>query len=519
MLGELRSNPDTTLTEKVVNEFYEANINKIDKAKVEKVLEYARQDYDSLLERVNAVLKTQGMKEIPYRKGYFPHFTEPKQNFVQKLLNWKTQDNEIPTSIAGLTEDFKPVKKYQSFDKRRYGDTTDYSFTKGFDTYSDGALDWIYHLETLQKRRAVENHIRSTHSDEGIQARIQEVYANEELDANEAQAQIEQILAEAKNPLNNFVQDFTTHTNVLAGKKNSLDRAVEQATNRKIYSTMTNIQNRLSANMVLGNVRSALTNFIPITQSWAQVSPLRSLQAAKDTIANAIKDDGTIDKSTFLTNRLKNPDNLYKTNWDKILDGAGIMFEIVDNFSSQVVWRSKYNQNLANGMSENQAIKNADQFAENVLAGRSKGNEPTIFTAKNPFVKAFTMFQLEVNNQYGYLFKDVPNDLKSETNHWKLNLAKGYTTAFVGAYIYDELLTMLTGSGAALNPLGIIEELLRDLGLFDEEEEKEPDEILTNLADNIVEELPFVGGLFGGGRVPISSALPYGGEYGGGLSM
>lgn len=509
MLGELRHNPETTLTEKVVNEYYEKHKNKIDTEKVERIIDLARQDYDNFIKRVNEELRKQGMAEIPYRQGYFPHFTEPKQNFIQKLLNWKTQDNEIPTSIAGLTETFRPVKSWQSFDKQRHSDTTDFSFTKGFDNYSQGVLDWIYHLDTLQKRRAVENHIRFTHSDEGIKAKIKEVYANEEIDANEAQAQIEHILSEANNPLNNFIQDFTTHTNILAGKKNSLDRTVEQWTNRHIYSVMTNVQNRMSANMVLANVRSALTNFIPITQSWAQVSPMRSLQAAKDTIANAIKDDGMVEKSTFLTNRLKEPDNLYNTAWDKVLDKAGIMFEIVDSFSSQVIWRSKYSQNIANGMTESQAIENADQFAESVMAGRSKGNEPTLFNAKNPFVKAFTMFQLEVNNQYGYFFKDVPNDLKAETNHWKLNLAKGYTTAFIGAYVYNALMEQISGSGAALDPIGIIEDLLRDLGLFDDDEKEEPAEVVTNLVDNVVEELPFVGGFFGGGRVPISSALPY----------
>lgn len=518
MLGELRHNPETALTDKVVNEYYEQHKDKIDKAKVDKIIELARKDYDDLFMRVNEALRNQGMREIPYRKGYFPHFTDTKQNFIQKLFNWKTQDNEIPTSIAGLTEAFKPVKSWQAFDKTRHGDETDYSFMKGFDSYSDGALDWIYHIDTLQKRRAVENHIRFTHSDEGIQARIKEVYASEEYDATEAQAQIEHILSEANNPLNNFVQDFTTHTNVLAGKKNSLDRTVEQLVNRKIYSVMQNVQNRTSANMVLANIRSAMTNFIPITQSWAQVSPLRSLQATKDTIANAIKDDGMIDKSTFLTNRLKEVDNLYQTNWDKVLDKAGIMFEIVDNFSSQVIWRSKYSQNLANGMSEADAIANADQFAENVMAGRSKGNEPTLFTAKNPLVKAFTMFQLEVNNQYGYLFKDVPNDLKTEANHWKTKYAVGLTTAFVGAYVYNELFKMVAGSKAAFDPIGIIKDLLRDLGLFDDDEEKEPKEVATNLVENVVGELPFVGGLFGGGRIPISSALPYGGEYGGGLT-
>ena len=518
MLGEFRHNPETTLTEKDVNEYYGKHKDKIDTEKVDKFIGYVRSDLDYFFETLNAKLREQGMKEIPYRKGYFPHKVEPKQNFIQKLLNWKTQDTEIPTSIAGLTEDFKPVKSYQSFDKQRHSDKTDYDLMRLFQNYKQGALDWIYHLEDIQKRRAVENYIRYTHSEEGIQARIKEVYANENFDADEAQAEIEKILTEAKNPLNNFVQDFTTHTNILAGKKNSLDRTVEQMTNRKIYTVMQNVQNRTSANMVLANIRSALTNFIPITQSWAQVSPLRSLQATKDTIANAIKDDGMVNKSTFLTNRLNEADSLYKTNWDKVLDKAGIMFEVVDNISSQVIWRSKYNQNLSRGMSEAEAIANADQFAENVMAGRSKGNEPTLFNAKNPLVKAFTMFQLEVNNQYGYFLKDVPNDLKAETNHWKLNLAKGYTTAFIGAYVYNALLEQVAGSGAALDPIGIIEDLLRDLGLFDDDEEKEPDEVITNLVDNVIEELPFVGGLFGGGRIPISSAIPYGGEYSGGLS-
>ncbi len=519
MLGELRHNPETTLTEKDVNEYYEEHKNKIDTKKVDKFIDYVRSDLDYFFESLNTKLREQGMKEIPYRKGYFPHKVEPKQNFIQKLLNWKTQDTEIPTSIAGLTEDFKPVKSYQSFDKQRHSDETDYDLMRLFQNYKNGALDWIYHLEDIQKRRAVENYIRYTHSEEGIQARIKEVYANEDFDADEAQAEIEKILTEAKNPLNNFVQDFTTHTNILAGKKNSLDRTTEQMTNRKIYSVMQNVQNRTSANMVLANIRSALTNFIPITQSWAQVSPLRSIQATKDTIANAIKDDGLINKSTFLTNRLREADSLYKTNWDKVLDKAGIMFEVVDNFSSQVIWRSKYNQNLDNGMTEAEAIANADQFAENVMAGRSKGNEPTLFNAKNPLVKAFTMFQLEVNNQYGYLFKDVPNDLKAETEHWKLNLAKGYTTAFVGAYVYNALLEQVTGSGAALDPIGIIEDLLKDLGLFDDDEEKEFEDAVINFGKNVAQEIPFIGGYLGGGRVPISSAIPYSGEYSGGFSQ
>ena len=513
MLGELRHNPDTTLTEDVVKEFYEEHKKNIDEAKVDKAIEEARKLYDDLLLKVNQVLSEQGMKEIPYRQGYFPHFTEEKQGRLAKLFNWKTQNNDIPTDIAGLTETFTPNRSWQSFNKQRTSDTTDYNFLKGLDTYVQGSLDWIYHIEDIQKRRAFENHIRYVHSEKGVQEKIDAIRNNEEYDAEEMQEQIDIIYREASNPLNNFVSDFRTATNTLAGKKSSLDRGMEELTNRKFYSTMTNLNNRVSANMVGGSISSALTNFVPITQSWGQVSPVSSLRAMKDTLASTFRDDGTIDKSDFLTNRLRKADNLYKTTWDKVGEGISFLMESIDNFTSQTVWRSKYLENISKGMSENSAIKDADQFAENVIAGRSRGNNPTIFDSKNPLAKVLTVFQLEVNNQYGYMFKDMPQDMANES---KKKLVKGYATMFIGAYVYNALYSSLVGRDVAFDPIGILEDLLRDLGFGNDDEEDEeisPTKALFGLTDNILEETPFIGGLLGGGRIPISSALPYDGIY------
>lgn len=505
MLGEFRHNPDSTLTEATVKEYYEKHKRKIDTKKVDKAIDETRKIFDDLFERVNERLREQGMKEIPYRKGYFPHFTNPKQGFLGKLFNWKKVDHEIPTSIAGITETFNPERSWQSFSKERKSDITDYDLAKALDTYVHGALDWIYHIEDIQKRRALENHIRYIHSDEGVKARINEIRNNEELDADEMQDQIDLVYAEAKNPLNNFVTDLRAGTNTLAAKKSSMDRALEEKTNRQIYSAMTNLNNRISANMVVGSISSAFTNFIPIVQSWTQVSPVYSLRAMGNTIRSTARDDGMIAKSTFLTNRLIEEEKLYQSGWDKASNKAAFLMNAIDSFSSQTVWRSKYLQNISEGMSEVEAIKNADQFAENVIAGRSRGNMPTVFDAKNPLTKIFTAFQLEVNNQYQYMFKDAPQDSKN-----KARLVKGYATMFLGSYFYNALYSSLVGRDAAFDPIGIIEELIGDLG--DEEEEEEA---LTNFAENIAQEIPFIGGLLGGGRVPISSAIPYSGEYGG----
>ena len=349
------------------------------------------------------------------------------------------------------------------------------------------------------------------HSDEGVKAKIDAIKNNEEYDADEAQKQIDAVYAEAKNPLNNFVVDLRRGTQTLAAKKSPLDREIEYATNRKIYQTMTNISNRVSANMVAGSISSALTNFIPITQSWGGVSPLRSLQGMAQTLRNTIRDDGMIDKSAFLTNRLRKADNLYKTGWDKVSDKVSLLMNAVDSFTAQTVWRSRYDTNMAKGMSETDAIHDADLFAEAVMAGRSRGNMPTAFDSKNPLIKMVTAFQLEVANQYGYLFKDMPQDVRNQN---KAKLLTNYVLVFAGAYVYNCLFKAMTGRTAAFDPFRIIEELLRDVfDAADEEDGKDKkwSQVAGNFAENVLQEVPFVGGLLGGGRVPISSALPYDG--------
>ena len=504
MLGELRYNPETTLTEDVVKEYLKKHKG-INEAKVDKAIKESRKLYDDLIVRVNEVLREQGFKEIPYRQGYFPHFTNPKQNWVAKLLNWKTIDTEIPTSIAGLTEMFKPNRSWQKFNKQRMGDKTDYSLYQGLDSYIHGALDWIYHIEDLQKRRSLENYIRYTHSDEGVKQRINEIL-NSNYDADEAQTRINAVLDEAHNPLSGLVRELMNRTNTLANKKSAVDRGMEDMLNRKIYSTMTNLNNRITANMVVGSFSSAMTNFIPMVQSWHQVSPWYTVRGIGDTVRSAIKDDGTIAKSDFLTNRLMEEEKLYKTSWDKASDVAAFMMSAVDNITSQTVWRSKYLQNLREGMSEAQAIRDADQFAKNLMAGRSRGNAPSIFDAKNPLVKIFTAFQLEVANQYGYMFEDVPQDSKNIAR-----MVKGYATAFLGAYAYNALYSTLVGRDAAFDPISIIEDLMKGLFNDDEEEEDDLTDDIMDFGKDVLQEVPFVGGLLGGGRIPLSSAFPYSG--------
>jgi hypothetical protein len=97
----------------------------------------------------------------------------------------------------------------------------------------------------------------------------------------------------------------------------------------------------------------------------------------------------------------------------------------------------------------------------------------------------------------------------------------------IGAYLYDEVYEYLIGRRPALDPLGIINDTVGDLTGYElpnlvelgvgavggdmtsfQVEKKGLYEAGTSVATSVLEELPFVGGLLGGGRLPISSAMP-----------
>ena len=508
MLGELKYNPVTTLTEQFVNDYLTKNRNKIDVSKVESAIEETRAVYDELMPRINEALIANGYKPIEYRQGYFPHFIEDKAGSVigkfAEKLGFKVDKGQLPTDIAGITEEFVPGKAWTSFSQQRTGDATDYNLLKGLDNYLRGAMDIIYHTQDIQKLRALEAQMRYEYTDKGVREKIDEIFNNQELSNEEKYAQAALIVDNQKNnPLGNLVTELRNYTNSLANKKSISDRGMEQTMGRDMYSIMNNISSRVSANMVGANISSAMTNFIPITQAWSQVKTKNMLKAIYATIKSNIRDDGFSDNSIYLTNRTKQADRLFKTKLDKATQKLGIPFEAIDSFTSNVIVRAKYYENLENGMNEVVAMDNADEFAKDVMAGRSKGDSPTMFNKKNPITKLFTAFQLEVNNQYGYMFKDIKADIGKEA---KDKIAMAFLKMFLGAFIYNQITEKITGRKAAFSPI----DMAIDEAKIITNDNMDLATKLQNIAKDVAEEAPFLGGVLGGGRLPIQGAIPYG---------
>lgn len=487
--------------------------------------------YKELYDSLNETLLSNGMEPVRARKNYAPHFVKDKPDTLLSRIRYsfgwgKDSSVNIGTDIAGITDDFSPGKKWFGNLLQRDGELTDYDAVAGFDRYIETAGDVIFLTDSVQQLRSLEDALRYRLSDEGTREKVNQIRNDRSLNALERHQKIQdaydsntdniqKLYNQKKQGMGGYVSNLHEYINNLAGKKARADRGWEEMIGRQMYTVAKNVEGRVAANMIAMNPGSWITNFIPITQASGEVSTANLIRAMRDTVKSAVKDDGFTDGSVFLTNR-EGTQFLDRTLTRKISDIAGMPMEAIDHFTSNVVTRAKYLQNIQNGMNVQEAFDNADTFAANLMADRSKGAQPTAFNSVNPVRKVFTMFQLEVNNQLSYLFKDLPRAKQSVPK-----LAWAYTKVFTGAYLFNAVYHQLTGRDSAFDPISIVgdafdldplELIAEAFGLGDDDDKdkkkKSGVDIALDLGENVAEQIPFVGGLIGGGRVPISSAFP-----------
>lgn len=510
----------------IVQEMWKQN-PQLDKAKIEHAVEEFRSIYDELFQQMNEARVRNGYEPVNYRSGYFPHFQPGDGDGIMGLfgraLGIDTQVTALPTTINGLTHTFRPGIQWFGNAQQRLGFDTAYDAVEGFDRYIEGVADVIYQTDNIQKLRALATQARYRTGDEGIRKQVDTVYADTRLTEEEKRSKIDSIYEDGRFALSNFVVELEEYTNLLANKKSRADRNMEQALGRNMYNLVKGLESRVAANMVAINPASWLTNFIPLTQGGAMLDRGELLRGMWQTLQSFKESDGIVDASAFLTNR-KGSDPLVRTWAQKASATMSSPMEYIDQFTAGSLVRARYNQNLKRGMSEAAAMTEADNWTAGVMADRSKGSTPTLFNRSNPLTKVFTQFQLEVNNQLSYLFKDMPRAYKEKG---LAALAMALFKFFLGAWLYDEVYEYFIGRRPALDPLGILNDTVGDITGYElpnlvelgvgavtgnmpsfETEKKNAYDTATGVLGDVAEELPFIGGVLGGGRVPISSALP-----------
>ena len=512
-----------------IQEFEKQNPN-LDLGKVRAAVKVFHEVYDKMFQDMNRVRIENGYEPVNYLQGYFPHFQENEEggSILQKFARAAGIEGDVsplPATINGLTANFKPGIRYMANIQNRLGYATAYDALQGFDRYIEVATDVIFHTADIQRLRALATQIRYRASDEGLKQRIDAIMMNPFLNPDEANEQVANLTKNGRYGLSNFVDELDEYTNLLAGKKSRLDRGMEKTFGRQFYNVMKKFESRVGANMVAANVGSALTNFIPIAQAAAQTGGWNMVIGMRATLKNYWNADGLSAASVFINNR-SGYERLAESTMDKVSEKAGILMEIVDRFTTGSVVRARYYQNLQRGMSETSAMQEADQFAAGVMADRSKGSTPTLYSARNPLVKLFTQFQLEVNNTLSWVFKDL---YQEERKKGILALCKAMFGWMLGSWVLNEAYEAMTGRRMGQDPFDIINDTVGDItgyqipntidamisGEWDfTTQQEDAYGVAANLTQNLLGELPFtqvltmLGLEVDNGRIAVASALP-----------
>ena len=481
----------------LISEFSDAETRE----KIKRAAQVIRNKYDNYIDRANEVLTKLGFDAIPKRKDYMRHFQELNDVFSRYGIPFNAQnmtEHVLPTDINGLTENWSPQKNYFANTQRRTGVKTTYDAITGVDGYIGGIANLIYHTEDIQRGRAFEELIRETYGeDKGFENL-------DNLPDELKQARAEKI---QDNHLSNYAAWLHEWTNNVAGKKHKIDRSVESLFGRKAFSFLDGARKQVGSNMIGFNLSSSLTNLIAPVQATAKTNKLAVLKGTADTIKNMFIKDDFMSKNKFLTARM-GTDMISKNAWQKMQDAGFIFMKGMDWFSSNQIVRSKFYELRAKGMSEQQAHAEAGKFAARILGDRTKGANAQLYNSK--LVGLVTQFQLEVNNQLYSQFYDTYHESKEAARGNALKTAAGMTFTLGQLFALTHLFGQTFEAIAGYNPtFDVIEMIKTAFGWGeDDDEEKTTSERLKSAADQLVDALPYVNILTGGGRIPVTSGIP-----------
>lgn len=501
--------------------------------KIIKSVETFRKIYNELFDMVNNVLLNNGLEPVQKRENYFPHFSEAEPDSflckAAKIAGIDLSGELLSTDIAGKTQNFKPNKKFVGNFLQRSTNITDFNVLKGFDRYIQGVTDVIYHTEDIMKFRALSDSIRNFYNTKEIKSRIQNIEESTELTTEEKNEKINEIKEQTANKsnLSNFITWLDNYINILAGKKSINDRGAEKELSRKVYKAMNKIESRIGANMVAGNIGVSFTNLAPLAQASAECSVPNLIKGFYGSmIANGKsligkRDTSFASESDFITRR-RGTETTHTTVLNKITKPLDIITSSIDDVISEGIVRARYIQNLKKGMTQQESLHEADTYTAGLMADRSKGAMPTQFYSTNPLAKMINMFQIEVNNQYSYMFKDMKRNIENNTNSKAgtvANMTKAYAKLLIASYAMNEVISKVRGNATRVlpDPIYIVKELIKGLGNDDKDDDWET---LMGTAEEILGNTPFVSvplALFGNafgldseniGRVSISGAVP-----------
>lgn len=416
----------------------ELDSGEVDRVRVENAAAKYSGLYNEFYAAINDFLVAHGYEPIGFIKGYAPHFQpEAESGKLESALKAIGVDlgaevGKLPASIAGLTKEFKPNKRYNPFFQHRKGTSTDYDIQKGFEKYIDYLSDVLYHTDDVMRVRAAAKYFRRKYAPDDISALIEQAedlkFATPEekelflktngiIDSSEKmsyQAMNQAMEKYTDSLFNNITQttkygDLVTwlddYANKLAGKQLFNDRNTEKEFGRMSLNIPKKLVNAFTRANVAGNLSSALNQTAQLPMIAGELGPKYVAEAIGDIASGKAKGDFA-DRSDFLTEK-RGIRYLTSTKGDKFMAALFWPLERMDYLVSSIAVRGKYRKELDEGKSEKDALRAADRWGRDVMGSRSKGTAPLTFQSKTVIAQMVNLFQVEALNSWEHVSQDI----------------------------------------------------------------------------------------------------------------
>lgn len=413
---------------------------KIDTVKIDNAAKAYTQKYNEFYAAINDFLVAHGYEPIGFIQNYAPHMqaeeTRTALDSALKMLGINEDVVTLPTSIAGLTADFKPNKRWNPYFLHRTGETYNFDVAKGFESYVAYMSELFYHTDDIMTVRALSDYLRRRYSPDDISFDIdkytwlRERMPDEQLlylqqrgklehgaivDSEQLDSMIDDELtalyenAKNKSKYSNLVVWLDNYANVLAGKQTKGDRSTEEDFGRKTLTIGNKLTRGFGAAKVAGNIATIFNQTAQIPTILAEKGLRNTAAAIKDMATGQLRKTDFALESDYLTSKkgvhflVTDEKNMYE--W--ALDKVGQAQEFADATVATIAVRAAYLEGIRNGMTHKQAMSYADRYGAQVMGDRSKGAKPVAFNSKNPIMQLINTFQLEVANSWEHVTQDT----------------------------------------------------------------------------------------------------------------
>ncbi len=262
-------------------------------------------------------------KRLMPREDYYHHTQEIVQGFG-KLAQILSTPADIDTSLVGVSDYTKPKSRWTGFMQRRKGDIH----------YSEDSI------------AAMVDYIK----DAEYKINLDPIIARN-------RSIISGLAEQTKNTrnANRFIEWMTEWTNGLAGKTNMIDRPFQKVFNRKSMQALRWLNNRVKANAVVGNLGSAVAQFLNLPNSLAYVrNPVdwaNGLRAYTMGTLGSRSARSAMDQSGFLLERygIDKAEAMFREGAGKELLKApqkftGWLLTFGDEQTARLIWNSAYSK-------------------------------------------------------------------------------------------------------------------------------------------------------------------------------